>query len=69
MALSPERGQRVRATRFCQRARDVPRASNRTTLDWGEQEARCNLEKLRRLRSAATLEATCENLSLLLTGK
>ena len=69
MSLSLALGQQVLATRFYQHARDVPRASNRTTLDWGEQEARCNLEKLRRLRSAATLEAKCENLSLLQTGK
>ncbi len=63
------RGQELQATRFYQRSRDVPRPGNRAALDWGEQEARCNLDNLRRLRAAATLEATCADPLSLLTGK
>ena len=63
------RGQEPLATRFYQRSRDVPRLGSRAALDWSELEARCNLDKLRRLRAAATLETTCADLLSLLTGK
>jgi hypothetical protein len=62
-------GRAALAVRYYQRVRDVPRPVGREDLDWADQEARCNLDKLRRLGAAATLEATCENLLLLLTGR